>query len=172
MSDRPDWLPSLIEFDEYSGNWQQYIDAVYGVFNADFIVRRAYYDGKKILLIGKDAELAHGKERRFWHCVAEGKIEEERTPDLRRCERIPWMRPVLEHASDATVDVWVEAQSGKGIRPHLWFDEEFLVVLERLWKGDFRPITTLHTLRRHQIDKYRRRRDQWQKKNAAPKDGV
>ena len=126
----------------------------------------------KILLIGKDAELARDKERRFWHCVAEGEIEENRTPDLRRCERIPWMRPVIEHASDATVDVWVEAQTGKGSRPHLWFDQEYLVVLERLWKGDFRPITTLNTHRTHHIAKYRKRRDDWQKKNAASKDGA
>lgn len=70
------------------------------------------------------------------------------------------------------VDVWVEVQTGKGTRPHLWFAEEYLVVLERLWKGDYRPITTLHTLRDHQVKKYRKRRDGWQKKNAATEDGA
>lgn len=172
MMNSPGWLPPLMGFNDHGGDWNRYIDAVYGVFNADFIARRARYEGRQILLIGRDAELVKGKERRFWHCVSEGKIEEERPPDLRRCERIPWMRPLIENAADATVDVWVEHQSGKRVRPHLWFDEEYLVVLERLWKGDYRPITTLHTLRSHQVKKYRRRRDEWQTKNAAREDGV
>lgn len=172
MSTAPAWLPALILLSDHGGDWRRYIDAVYAVFNADFIARWAYYQGKKILLIGRDAELVRGKERRFWHCVSEGEIENDRPADLRRCERIPWMRPVIENASDATVDVWVEVQTGKGKRPHLWFGEEYLVVLERLWKGDYRPITTLHTLRDHQVRKYRKRRDEWQKKNAASEDGA
>ena len=104
MSTTPAWLPALILLSDHGGDWQRYIDAVYAVFNTDFIARRAHYEAKKILLIGRDAELIDGKERRFWHCVSEGELEDARSPDLRRCERMPWMRPVIEHASEPTVD--------------------------------------------------------------------
>ena len=173
MMSVPTRLPSLIMLDHYGGDWQRYIDAVFAVFHSDFIAGNTHYNGKKILLIGRDKELVQGKERRFWHCVSDGKIEDDRPPDFRRCERIPWMRPVIENAADVTVDVWVERQDGKrDVRPHLWFNEEYLVVLESLWKGDYRPITTFPTDEKHQIRKYRRRRDKWQKKNAAQEDGV
>jgi len=172
VSAAPAWLPALILLSDHGGDWQRYIDAVYAVFNADFVARRSYFHGRKVLLIGRDAELVRGKERRFWHCVSEGRIEDDRQPDLRRCERMPWMRPVIENDGDVAVDVWFETRSGSCVRPHLWFNEEYLVVLEQLWKGDFRPITTLHTFRRHQVTKYRRRRDYWQKKNAARRDGA
>jgi len=168
----PAWLPPLMELAAYGGNWQQYIDAVYAVFYGDFIARRARYGSREILFLGYDGQLLDGKERRFWHCVTEGNIEEDRVPDLRRCERVPWMRPVIENASDVPVDVWVEDQGRKGLRPHLWVNEEYLIVLERLWKGDFRLITTFHTLEDHQVRKYRRRRDEWIKKNAASEDGA
>lgn len=164
---RPPWLPPLMLADN-SGDWARYIDEVYAVFHGDFIARTASYAGRKILLLGYDAKRIAGKERRFWHCVSEGDIEEDRVLDFRRCERVPWIRPVIDNVADVLVDVWIEHQGRKGLRPHLWFNEEFLVVLERLWKGDFRLITTLHTLQDHQKSKYRKRRKEWQKKNAAP----
>lgn len=168
----PAWLPPLIELSDHGGNWHHYIDAVYAVFHRDFVARRALFNGRKLLLIGRDTELVRGKERRFWHCVSDGAIEDERLLDLRRCERMSWMRPVIENAFSSNIAVWTEKHSGKGVRPHLWFNEEYLVVLERLWKGDYRPITTLHTLKEHQVRKYRKRRDEWQTKNAAREDGV
>ena len=95
MSEGPDWLPSLMPLSEHGGDWKKYVDAVYVVFYADFIARRTRYAGRKILLLAYDAGLLDGKARRFWHCVSEGDIENSRIPDLRRCERVPWMRPVV-----------------------------------------------------------------------------
>lgn len=38
--------------------------------------------------------MADGKEATFWHMIQEGRIEEDRTPDIRRCERIRWPKPI------------------------------------------------------------------------------
>ena len=38
MTSTPDWLPSLVSFQDYGGDWEQYINAVYQYFKKDFIV--------------------------------------------------------------------------------------------------------------------------------------
>ena len=73
--------------------------------------------------------MAAGKEATFWHLIQAGEIEEERTPDFRRCERIRWPKPVIEHSEDPTIKVW---RNRRGIenRVCLWFvQESYLVVL-------------------------------------------
>ena len=75
--------------------------------------------------------LKKGKERGFWHCVQEGKIEEERTPDLRRCERISWIRPVIENVADTRIKKWPK-KAGTKERYMLWLEEaDYLVILEK-----------------------------------------
>jgi hypothetical protein len=70
-----------------------------------------------------------GKEATFWHLISEGKGEEERLPDLRRCERIRWPKPIIEHSDEATIKVWGNERKGEK-RVCLWLEqEEYLVVL-------------------------------------------
>lgn len=73
--------------------------------------------------------LTHGKEATFWHMIQEGAVEEDRTPDFRRCERIRWPRPIIEHDDDSRVKVWVNQRRGEQ-RICLWFEQEnYLVIL-------------------------------------------
>ena len=44
--------------------------------------------------------------------VQEGKVEDDRTPDLRRCERIRWPRPIIEHESEDSILVWENERRG------------------------------------------------------------
>ena len=85
MSELPDWLPELILFENYNGDWQRYEDAVYSRFYSDFIASRPTFQGLPVRIT---RNLVKGKERGFWHLIQEGRVEEQRTPDLRRCERI------------------------------------------------------------------------------------
>jgi hypothetical protein len=71
------------------------------------------------------------KEATFWHLLSEGMIEENRLPDLRRCERIRWPRPIIEHEKDSRIKMW-ENKRGQEIRICLWLeDREYLVVLAK-----------------------------------------
>ncbi len=48
------------------------------------------------------------------------------------------------NAFNSNVAVWTEKHSGKGVRPHLWFNEEYLVILGsygRAITGQSRPCT-------------------------------
>jgi hypothetical protein len=61
--------------------------------------------------------------------VQEGRVEDDRLPDLRRCERIRWVRWVIENAtSHAEIDIWQNTRVTE-INTLLWLREEYLVVL-------------------------------------------
>ncbi len=127
MTDSPDWLPPLVLFGDFNGNWNCYLEAIYSCFKQDFIDSRPIFQGRQIDL--KSCPLVDGKDTTFWHMIQEGEIEDERTPDFRRCERIRWPRSIIEHDSDSHIKVWQNLR-GREIRTCLWFTlENYLVVL-------------------------------------------
>lgn len=127
MSRLPDWLPELLLFEDYHGDWQRYEDKIYERFYTDFVESKPKFQNK---LVDITKQLIKGKERSFWHCIQEGRIEEQRTPDLRRCERISWIRAIIEHANEPIIKKW-QNKKGRHIRQLLWLEEaEYLIVLE------------------------------------------
>ncbi|MBD3672767.1 MAG: hypothetical protein HUJ26_04500 [Planctomycetaceae bacterium] len=151
----PAWLPEIITLNDHDGNWQNYIDAVYAVFENDFIKSKCHLKGKEV---GVRRETSYdGKWFTFWHCVSEGRIEEDRTPDFRRSERVPWIRPTIEHETEDTVDVWT-TKKNREQRLYLWVNEEYIVVLG-VRKKYFLLITAFPTNRTHTVEKLRRERD-------------
>lgn len=127
MSNTPDWLPALVRFSEYGGDWNSYIEAVYGHFKAAFVDSTPMFLGKRVGL--KRHPMLDNKEAVFWHMTSEGKEEAERTPDLRRCERVCWLRPTIEHCDDGAVRWWRNKRGGDR-RVVLWlFEHDYVVVL-------------------------------------------
>ena len=164
MSAPPDWLPPLIAWNDYNGQWQRYIDAVFAVFYRDFIETQPRFRGEPVK-IGK--QIIEGKERTFWHVTSEGDIEANRTPDLRRCARIGWIRPIIEHDGDPAVLAW-PTQRGRAVREVLWVQEaDFAVILEKrpncwwLW-------TVYVTDREHTRKKFAREYEDWLKSRRRP----
>lgn len=127
MTDEPDWLPPLVLFSDYGGDWGSYLGAIYDYFKQDFVDSKPVFQGRRLGL--KRHPMAHGKEATFWHMIQEGVVEEDRTPDFRRCERIRWPRPIIEHDADKTIKVWANQRRGEQ-RICLWFEQEnYLVIL-------------------------------------------
>lgn len=125
----PTWLPVLVTLANHSGEWEAYLTAIYGYFVADFVTSRPTYRGERLAL--KRHPVIAGKEATFWHVISEGKTEQDRLPDLRRCERIRWPRPVIEHEAEAVIKVW-PYERNREQRINLWLeDAEYLVVLAR-----------------------------------------
>lgn len=89
-----DWLPDLILLDDHGGNWDDYLEKLYQHFTVDFIHSKPSWPGKRVNL--KRHPVEKGKEATFWHFISDGENENERIPDLRRCERIRWPRPTME----------------------------------------------------------------------------
>lgn len=98
MTSIPDWLPPLVLFTDYGGNWNRYVEALYSYFKQDFVDSSPSFRGTQLAL--KRHPMEHGKEATFWHLISEGQVEDKRVPNLRRCERIRWPRPIIEYVDD------------------------------------------------------------------------
>jgi len=104
MTDGNAWLPRLVLLPDYGGEWGRYLEAVYTYFRQDFIVSSPRWEGKRIGM--KRHPMVAGKEATFWHLISEGEVEKDRLPDIRRCERIRWPRPMIEAGRDGQVRCW------------------------------------------------------------------
>lgn len=146
MIDLPDWLPPLVLLDEHGGSWESYLNVVYGWFKQDFIDKPPVFQGRRLRL--KRHPLAKGKEATFWHLISEGLKEEDRTPDLRRCERIRWPKTVIENVDDPKVKYWISVKRTEN-RIHIWLEDlDYIVVLADR-NGYLLPWTAFLVTREH-----------------------
>ncbi|TYO92804.1 hypothetical protein [Desulfallas thermosapovorans] len=130
MVNKPEWLPELIRLEHYGGDWKRYVEAVYSCFERDFITDKPMYDNKPVNYKRHPEE--GGKVYTFWHVVSsDDKSQQERLPDLRRCERILWPRAIIENYNDSRIKIW-ENRRKREKRVLLWFEEfDYLVVLAK-----------------------------------------
>jgi hypothetical protein len=152
VGDSPAWLPDLIRLPDCGGKWADYVERVYAVFRRDFIESQPQFQGGCVRC--RRDPLYDGKETAFWHCIQQGADEEQRTPDLRRCERIGWVRATIENASDPSVEAW-PTRRRRDDRMCLWYAEQYLVVLGKR-RGYWQLITAYPTDREHTRRKLRR----------------
>ena len=165
MRSSPAWLPPLVLFQEYNGNWERYVDILYRYFKKDFVDSSPTFRDNRLAL--KRHPMEQGKEATFWHLISEGRVEDERLPDLRRCERIRWPRPIIEHADDPLIKVWENKRKGEK-RICIWFEDvEYLVVLA-LRKGYILLWTAYPVTRPHRKRKLQKEYEAYIKANAAP----
>ena len=147
MTAAPDWLPPLVTLAAHGGQWEVYVDAVYAVFKADLIDSTPKFRGLRIGL--RRHPMYDNREWAFWHVIQEGNVEEDRMPDMRRCERIGWVRAVIQNAHDPRVKVWENVRRGNR-RILLWLEaQDFLVVLAPRRKGYAMLVTAYPTDRGH-----------------------
>ena len=164
MSKSLDWLPPLVLLSDHSGDWEKYLQAVYTFFEQDFVKSRPSFQGVSLQL--KRHPVIQGKEATFWHLISEGKTEEDRTPDLRRCERIRWPRPFIENDKEPLMKMWSNTRYGEE-RICLWLEEvEYLVVLAKR-SGYILLWTAYTTSQPHQKRKLQKEYEAFKKAGAA-----
>ncbi len=160
MSEAIDWLPELMVLSDFAGKWQAYLDAIYEVFCDDFVGSRPSYPGKRFAL--KRFPKALGKEATFWHLIQEGDVEEDRTPDLRRCERIRWPRPIIEAIQTDKVRQWRNTR-GKNERIVIATNDfSYVVILDD--RADYVLLWTAYCVEQeHRRRKLEREFEEWKK---------
>lgn len=164
MEDFPSWLPPLVLFSDYEGNWERYLEAIYNYFKQDFIDNRPSFRGQRLGL--KKHPLEKGKEATFWHFIQEGPNEDDRIPDIRRCERIRWPRPVIENGDKPAIKVWENKRKNEK-RILLWLErQEYLVVLAER-NGYLLPWTAYLVTEEHRKKKLQKEYESFKNANAA-----
>lgn len=152
----PAWLPPRILLAQFGGDWGRFIEEIYAHFQQDFV---AEFDAGQLRFEGTPLSLrrhpmVRGKEASFWHLVTTGDIEEERTPDLRRCERIRWARAVIDNIGDPAIKRWENTRDGN-TNICLWLEcENYLVVLGK--RNNYVLLLTAYVAEEHRKRRLKR----------------
>lgn len=149
--------PELILFSDFDGDWTLYEAALDEIFVRE-IRSGLTLDGLPVHC--RRIPESDGRWAAFWHLIQEGKIEDERTPDLRRCERIRWVRWVIDNANSAPEILRWENARGTEKNVLLWYREEYLVVLSKR-SGYLLLKTAYCTDKKGRIADLRRERDEF-----------
>jgi hypothetical protein len=158
-----EWLPELVLLEDYYGDWNFYLNALYNYFCQDFVRSKPIFMGVRLGL--KRHPVLQGKEATFWHMISEGRVEEERIPDFRRCERIRWPRPIIEYSPNDNIKIW-ENRRGSETRILLWLEEyDYLVILAKR-KNFILPWTAYHIEYKSQRQKYQKEYEKYINKNG------
>lgn len=125
------WLPNEMNSHEY-GDFDQYFEAVYQCFRRDFIHSRVFYKGSLVSVLPNRIE--DGKHFTFWHIVGRKDLKGERKICLRRCARVPWIKPIIQNYHQPEVTKWYDPIENKF---KFWLQEErHLVVLKETTRGN------------------------------------
>ena len=138
MNPPPAWLPAILELSPWT--LARY-DELYAIFEHDLKFGRPVYDGKEVWFF---PEMDDGKETVFWHLTSrEDHPTKERNFDFRRSERLPWVRPMLDHAAAPEILAWDYQEDDGSIRTYVWLrDWDFLVLMKKMRNGSRRLITS------------------------------
>ena len=153
MSNSDDFLPTLVLFEDYGNDWHSYLEAIYRFFCQEFVSSKPNFEGKRFAL--KRHPILDGKEATFWHLISEGEVEGERLPDLRRCERIRWPRPMIEAIKSSHVRCWRNKRKEEERIVIALGDFSYVVVLAD--RGDYVLLWTAYCVEmKHRRQKLRR----------------
>lgn len=114
-------LPELILLEDFNGDYTSFIDAVYEVFENDFIKHQTKFRGETLRM--KWHPVFQKRAYTFYHMTHKGQDEQNREPDLRRCERMPWARPVIENCDGWKLKIWPQKRKGAN-RLCIWLELE------------------------------------------------
>ncbi len=131
------WLPNLEEYDGKKMDWNQYENHIYSIFKNDFIDTKPLFQDKEVNI--RRIPMVFDKEDAFFHVTCkEYQKNGDRSPDLRRCERIRWIRKLIENYkcnhklcdNCDGIKLWIEKNKSSK-RIHLLFEEQrYMVVIE------------------------------------------
>jgi hypothetical protein len=127
-----DWLPELCRLCDYDGDWTKYKEALYGYYTQDFIYSRPIYKG--VALKVKREPINDGKHATFWHIIQSGDIECKRTPDMNRCERIRWPKPIIDECDKHKMLIWENERHDKGEKKNIcifYTEADYLIILRK-----------------------------------------
>jgi hypothetical protein len=145
-------LPEIIELNNHNGNIDEYEGVIHKCYLDIFRNPEIFFNGKQVLPIKYPIQ-HKGRHWTFSHMTSNGKIEDEREYDLRRCERVPWVKPILQNLNNPVLKIWKQRRNSKN-RIAIWHEKEnFMIVLEERGKI-YVLVTTFITKAKKYKDQY------------------
>lgn len=143
MISTPAWLPEMFPVSP----WTEFtFEDLYEIFKRDFINSQPLFQGNKIWFY---PEKANGKELIFWHMTERDEGDDKakpsgtRTADFRRCERLPWARPMLDNSTDSALLVWDYDEGKGGTKTYVWLQHfDYVVIMKKYPDGRRRLVTS------------------------------
>ena len=151
----PDWLPDIVCVDPWT---QGTYDLLYDIFCRDIRDHDLRYAENEVWIF---REMEDGREKIFWHLTTRSvkkiKIprrkkkfypkgqtytDEDRYPDLRRCERLPWIRASIENAWEPEVLAWDYEEGDSTIKTYVWLKGYDFTVIMKKYPDDKRRLIT------------------------------
>ncbi|SRR5690606_7592263 len=119
-------FPELILLNNFEGNFNNYINAVYEVFKTDFIDSIPIFQHLNVSV--RRYPEVDGMHKTFYHITHQGEDEQNRTPDFRRMERIRFPKFVIENYSHNDILIWKNIR-GRDERIVLFNEAENYIVI-------------------------------------------
>lgn len=153
MNPLPAWLPPMADVNPWTA---ETFDMLYSIFKRDFKASQPVYQGRPVWFF---PEMEGGKEVIFWHMTSEKeKNTGERLPDLRRSERLPWARPMIDSPSQPEVLAFDYLESDGDTNTYVWLkDHDFVVLMKRYRDGRRRLLTSFYIKYKNYRGKLQRR---------------
>jgi hypothetical protein len=159
--EKKECLPPIIECTNLA-EWNIYLEDLYKtVFKPQFIDSNPTFKGVKVYIRKEpmDGKWEHG----FTHMTHEDLLHtsndpNDRIPDLRRSERLNWVKPIIENYACSIENdcgqilYWEEMYRGRVRSNLLFLEERFLVVLEKTRWGFF-IITSFYINEEYELTK-------------------
>lgn len=117
-------LPDLMPL---QGEWSDYVDSIYQVYVDQIANGGLTFSGLRISCQFRPE--SQGKHFGFWHVISEGEAEDDRLPDLRRCERITWISYLIANVETDNEISWWENKRGRDTHVVIWHESENFVVI-------------------------------------------
>lgn len=131
------WLPEIIRVVPWT---EETYDHLYDVFLRDIKYFPLKYQGQNVWFF---KEMEDGREVLFWHLTSrEDRDIGGRLPDMRRCERLVWVRPSIENAHLPPVLCWDYVEGDKTIKTYIWLKEEDFVIILKKYRDETRRLVT------------------------------
>jgi hypothetical protein len=174
MEDNALELPDIFCLTDVGGDYSVYIDKLYKCFQRDFVSKKTKFRGEELRL--KWHPIYQDKAYTFYHMTHEGHDEQNREPDFRRCERLPWAKPTIEKCDKWSLKIWPQVRQGRGgikNRLCIWLqlegEPDYIVILDV--REDYKLLWTAFAPQHpHEKRKKQKEYDAWLKTQKSPGD--
>ncbi len=145
------------QLEPFFNPWEDYKEHLYNIYEQTFLNANLTFRGLPVR--SKYHPEYDNKGFSFWHIISTGLSEEDREPDLQRCERIRWVGWIIQNIETSDDLSWWENKRGSNTHiVLLWENKRYVVILAK--RKNYYLLKTAYPIQsQNKIEKLKRERD-------------